>query len=247
MGEIGLVLLLLIVLVLFIQAFRVRAGKTHALRPLPGLDQLPSQVGHAAETGRAIHVSVGVAGLGGSATAETWAGLNVLSRLADQAAAYGAPLLVTVSDATVLPVAQDIVRRAYARHGDAESYNPTQVRLVSTDPTAYAAGVMGLLNREPLTANVMIGSFGDEYLLIGETGARRGVPQTVGASDPRTLPYVYATADDVLIGEEMFAGGAYTSRLPIQIGSLLTQDLARLVIVVAIVVVAVLRWFGWSL
>jgi hypothetical protein len=246
MAEIGLVLLLLIVPVLFIQAFRVRTGKTRALRPLPGLDELASHVGHAAETGRPIHVSVGVAGLGGPASAETWAGLNVLSRVADRAAAYGSPLVVTVSDATALPMAQDIVCRAYARHGDPEGYDPTQVRLISSDPTAYAAGVMGLLDREPLTTNVMIGSFGDEYLLMGETGARRGVSQTVGAADPRTLPYVYATADDTLIGEEMYAGGAYTSRLPIQIASLLTQDLARAVIVVVIVVVAVLRWFGWS-
>jgi hypothetical protein len=247
MQEIGLVLLVLFVLVLFYQAFRVRAGRSRDLRPLPGLDKLPVHIGHAAETGHAIHVSVGVAGLGGPATAETWAGLDLLAQLADQAAVYGSPLLVTVADATVLPLAQDIVRRAYSRQGDPEGYDPTQVRLVSTDPTAYAAGVMGLLEREPLTTNVMIGPFGDEYLLIGETGARRGVPQLVGASDPRTLPYVYATADDPLIGEEMFAAGAYTSRLPFQIGSLLTQDLARLVIVVAIVVVAVMRWFGWGL
>jgi hypothetical protein len=39
----------------------------------------------------------------------------------------------------------------------------------------------------------------------------------------------------------MFAGGAYTSRFPMQIGSLLTEDLARWLTVVVIIGIAVLR------
>jgi hypothetical protein len=92
-----------------------------------------------------------------------------------------------------------------------------------------------------LTANVMVGSFGDEYLLMGEAGARQGVHQIVGAADPSTLPFVYASADEALLGEEMFAGGAYTRRLPIQIGSLLTEDWARWAIAAAILVLAILK------
>jgi hypothetical protein len=106
---------------------------------------------------------------------------------------------------------------------------------------AYAAGVTGLLEREPLTANIMVGAFGDEYLLIGETGARRGVHQVVGTTDPRTLTFVFASADDTLIGEEIFAGGAYTARLPIQIGSLLTEDWARWAVIAAILVLAAFK------
>jgi hypothetical protein len=115
------------------------------------------------------------------------------------------------------------------------------VRFIAPDPTAYAAGVMGLLEREALTSNVMIGSFGDEYLLMGETGARLEVRQIVGAADPRTLPFVEATADEILVGEEMFAGGAYTSRLPIQIASLLAEDWARWVVVGAILISALAK------
>jgi hypothetical protein len=106
---------------------------------------------------------------------------------------------------------------------------------------AYAAGVTGLIEREPLAANVMVGSFGDEYLLMGETGARRGLRQIVGTADPRILPQVYASADETLIGEEMFAGGAYTARLPIQIGSLFTEDWARWALIAAILIVVVLK------
>jgi hypothetical protein len=231
--------LVLILLLLTVLTLRIRAGKPVELRSLPGLEGLPGLVARAAETGRPLHVSVGVAGVGGAATAETWAGLTVLGQLADEAAACDVPLIVTVADATVLPIAEDILQRAHARHDNLEGYDPTQVRFVAPDPMAYAMGTMGLLAREPMAGNVMIGSFGDEYLLMGETGARRGVYQVVGTADPRTLPFVYASADETLVGEEMFAGGAYTSRLPIQVASLLAEDWIRWVVVAAILIAAI--------
>jgi hypothetical protein len=233
--------LLLTLPALFILLYRVKAGKAGELRPLPGFEELPELVGRAAETGQPLHVSVGVDGIGGSTTAETWAGLTVLRQLANAAAACDTPLLVTVSDATVLPIAQDILWRAHLRSGTPEGYDPTHVQLIAPEPMAYAAGVAGILERESLTANVMIGSFGDEYLLMGETGARRGVYQIVGTSAPQTLPLVYASADRTLIGEETFAGGAYTSRLPIQIASLLAEDWARWVLAAGILVAAAVK------
>jgi hypothetical protein len=241
MQELALVLLLLLLPVLFYLASRVRAGRAGELRPLPPVEELPGIVGRSAETGRALHVSVGVAGVGGSQTAETWAGLTLLSQVADEAAACDTPLIVTVADPTVLPVAQDIVRRAYLRYGNPEGYDPTHVRFIAPNPMAYSAGVAGLLLWEPLTANVMVGTFGDEVLLMGEIAAREGVRQVAGTANPQALPLIVATADQALIGEEIFAGGAYTARHPLQVASLLTQDWARWAIAVAIVVVAVVK------
>jgi hypothetical protein len=241
MEQIGLVVLLLILPVLFFLTSRVSAGKGGTLRSLPGMEKLPGSIGRSAEVGQPLHVSVGVAGVGGAATADTWAGLTILAELADEAAACDTPLIVTVADPTVLPIAQGILQRAYLQHGNAEGYDSTRVRFIAPEAIAYAAGVMGSLARESLVGNVMVGSFGDEYLLIGETGAQVGMHQIVGTSDPRTLPFVYATADETLVGEEMFAGGAYTSRLPIQIASLLTEDWMRWAVVAAIIAVAVLK------
>lgn len=241
MEQIGLAILLLVLPVLFFLTSRVKAGKAGELRSLSGMEELPGSVGRSAETGQPLHVSVGVAGVGGAATAETWAGLTLLTQLADAAAACDTPLVVTVADPTVLPLAQSILQRAYARHGNPEGYDGTQVRFIAPNPMAYAAGVMGSLERESLVSNVMVGAFGDEYLLIGETGVRAGVRQIVGTSDPRTLPFVYASADETLMGEEMFAGGAYTTRLPIQVGSLLTEDWARWAVIVVTIVIAVFK------
>lgn len=240
-NQIAIVLLLLILPILLYLYIRVRAGNAGKLRPMPALEQLPAAVGRSAETGQPLHVSVGVAGVGGTTTAETWAGLTVLSRLADEAAASDTPLMVTVADPTVLPLAQDVVRRAFIRHGNPEGYDPTQVRFIAPEPVAYAAGVMGLLDREQLTGNVMIGTFGTEYLLMGETGARRGVRQVVGTSDPNTLSLMYASADETLIGEEIFAGGAYMMGLPAQVASLLAEDWARWLIILVIIVAAIVK------
>jgi len=238
-GTVALALLLLILPALFFLASRVRAGKAGNLRSIAGLQDLPSSVGRSAETGQPLHVSVGVGGVGGLSTAETWAGLTLLTQLADEAAACDTPLIVTVADPTVLPIAQDILRRASIRHGNPGGYDPTQVRFVAPIPMAYAAGVSGMLEREPLTGSVMVGSFGDEYLLMGQTGARCGVHQVIGATDPGTLAQVYASADETLIGEEMFAAGAYTRKSPIQIGSLLAEDWARWAVAAAIIILTI--------
>lgn len=238
MATLGLVLLLATLPILFFLTSKVKAGKVAPLRPLKGLQKLPGTVDRSAETGLPLHVSVGVAGVGGAATAETWAGLTLLAELADRAASCSVPLVVTVADPTVLPLAQNVVRRAYARNGAPEGYDASSIRFVAPTPLAYAAGVMGILERERLAGNVMVGTFGDEVLFMGEAGARLGMYQLAGASDPATLPLIQASADDTLLGEEIFAGGAYTRRLPIQIGSLMTADWLRWAVIIAMILLA---------
>ena len=49
------------------------------------------------------------------------------------------------------------------------------------------------------------------------------------------LPFVYATADEMLVGEEMYAAGAYLSEKPWHISCLLAQDWMRWAIVLAII------------
>ncbi len=220
---------------------RIRAGRVVNLRPLAGFDALRGLSAQAAESGQTLHISLGVGGVSGEDTAATLAGLTVLDYLAKQGATFDAPPTVTVADPTLLPVAQDVLRHAYARQGDMENYDPKQVRLISPEPIAYAAGVMDMLGHEPLAANIMIGNFGPEYLLMGEVGAKKGISQIGGATNPQTLPFVLASADQVLIGEEMFAGGAYLASLPAHIGSLVAQDVMRLLGVMIIVLLVLAR------
>lgn len=232
---VGLLVLLLGILILVFLGARVRAGRPYALRSLPGLEALSGLVGRSAEMARPLHISPGVRGLYDQSTVETWAGLAALARLAQEAIACDTPPIVTVADPSALPVAQEILRLACERLGRPDAYDPTHVRLVAPDPTAYATGVMGMLRRESFSGNVMIGSFGSEYLLMGEAGAQEAVPQVAGTTEPQTLPLMLITADHTLIGEEIFATPAYSTRRPFQVGSLLAQDWLRWVVVGAIV------------
>jgi hypothetical protein len=233
---VGLLVLLLGFLALVFLGIRIRAGRPYSLRSLPGLEALSGLMGRAAETGRPIHVSAGVKGVYDEFTIETWAGLTALAHLAEEGAICDNLPLVTVADPTLLPLAQEILRRACERHGRRDSYDPTLVRLIAPDPMAYAAGVTGLLRREPLSGNVMVGAFGLEYLLMGEAGAQEAAQQVVGTTDPQTLPLMRVTADHTLIGEEIFSTSAYTTGRPFQVGSLLAQDWLRWVVVGAIVI-----------
>ncbi len=143
--------------------------------------------------------------------------------------------MVTLADPTLLPAAQDAVRRGYERHGDPAHYDPDRIRWIAPTPSAYAAGVAGILDRETLGANVMIGGFGDEFLLMSENGARRGLIQIGGASSPEVLPFVEASVDTPLWGEEIYAGGAYLARIPDHQASLVAQDWLRTAVIAAIV------------
>jgi len=241
-SSLGFLLLLTLALLSF--SFRVRRGRVPSLRPIPGYDRIKSMVGEAVELGQPIHVSMGLSGLGGKLTPEALAGLTVLEHLSREMAIYGNSALVSLADPTLLPLARDTMREVATQCTLPKEGPLGQVRYIAPQAVPYAAGVMGLLERERLAGNVMVGSFGDEYLLMGEVGTGRGVQQVGGTSNPQSLPFVYASTDDTLVGEEIFAAGAYLSAIASHIGSLMAQDLGRVCLALAIIVGVVLKTLG---
>lgn len=223
------------VLILLLLRARVRGGQAPELRRMEAFAHLEDVVDEALETGESLHLALGTGGIGGAATSDALAGLTALAYLAERSVGTDLRILVTLADPTLLPAAQDTVRRSYEHHGDPARYDPDRIRWIAPSPSAYAAGVAGLLDRETLGANVMIGGFGDEFLLISENGARRGLTQVGGASSPDVLPFVEASVDYPLWGEEIYAGGAYLARLPDHQASLVAQDWLRTAVIAAIV------------
>ncbi len=221
--------LLLIVLGALIAVFGGIAwtGRRPALRPLAGLEALRGQQSRAIESGQSLHLSLGTSGVGGSNTATTLAGLAILESLADEAAATDTPPTVTVADPTALVIAQDVLRRAYTRHGNAASYDPRAVRYVAASPMPYAAATGHILSVEESSANVMAGVFGSEVAFITEEGSKQAMLQVAGAADVAPLAVLYPTVNHLMVGEEMFAASGYIDNLPVHTGSLLAQDVVR--------------------
>jgi hypothetical protein len=210
------------------------ARRRPVLRSLSGWRVLPGQQSRSIESGQRLHISLGTGGMGGNTAATTLAGLTLLETCADEAAATDTPPIVTVADPTTLAMAQDVLRRAYIRHNNPSGFDPRSVRYVAASPLPYAAGVMDILSSEETSANVMSGVFGSEAVFLAEEGARQGMLQVAAAADPTALSVLYPSANHLLIGEELFAVGAYVGERPSHVGSLLAQDVVRWILVLII-------------
>jgi hypothetical protein len=246
LGRLLLATLLLLAGATLYFSYRTRLGRQPLLRQIKAYDALRTMMAQAVETGRALHLSLGVGGIATETAADSLAGWEVLRYFSEQAAASGVPPIVSMADPTLMLLAQETLRRAHSSDPVGATEASRQVRWIAPGRAAYAAGVMGLLNSEKLQANAMIGNFGDEYLLMGETAARyASISHVGGASNPNVLPFIFVSADETLLGEEMYAAGAYLSHRPNHIGSLLAQDTVRWAIVLFILGSIVARSFGW--
>jgi hypothetical protein len=236
-----LLVTLVIVSMTWLHHARALAGRLPTRRPLPALDALRAALGRGAETGRSLHVSPGSGLIGsgsgtGGTTAETIAGLMVASRVAEEAALNGAPILVSSGDVITHLSLRGAVRQAYQQAGQTQDYDAAKVQLLAhQDAVAYASGVTTLYGREQIEASVLVGSFGQEFLLIGEDGAQRDLPQVAGSTNSSSLPLMMLTTSSTLIGEEIFAAESYLSAEPAAQSRLMTQDMLRTVVIVLVI------------
>ncbi|RME43912.1 MAG: hypothetical protein D6796_12490 [Caldilineae bacterium] len=243
----GLFFLLVFALLILFFASRARKKRVPPLRPVAAFRTMQGLMARAIEAGRTVHLSLGVGSLHAHTAAETMAGVAVLEAVAQQGAAAGAHPLVTTADPAVALLAQHITCAAAGSDPNLAAEAAARVRWISPQPAAYAAGVMGLLSLEEIAGNIMVGRFGDEFLLMGEAAHRQtdSLTTVAGATDPNVLPFVLAVAPEGLWGEELFAAGAYLSQKAAHIGSLLAQDAMRWLLAWLILAAVLLRAFGW--
>jgi hypothetical protein len=224
------------------------------LRSIPAYEATRKGLAVAAETGRAIHTSpgTGVVGAGDAGTAATLAGLLVTESMARVGAITGAPIEATTNDAIAYALTDNAVRRGYKRAGWPIEGESGEARfLTHNDPIAYVAAASEVATQKDVSQAVMSGKFGPEVLLLMEAQRRTGAAQIGGSSDPQGFAIMHITADHTLIGEEIFASGAYLERRPSHIASLLAQDGLRWVLIVLVLAgfivanILGIDWTGW--
>jgi hypothetical protein len=195
--------------------------------------------------GESVHLSPGTGTLNRrSGVAETIAGLQAVDGAAREALALGVPVQVTSNDALVNIVAEKSLENALRDAGRPEGIEVNSLFVAQQDPVAYAAGVMETLGRPDLQGNMLVGEFGEEMLLMGEVGAQETSFQVVGAARPSSMSFLPLVTDDYLLGEEIFAAGAYLDPRPPRIVSLLVQDAIRMVLLLLIVLGVLLATLG---
>jgi hypothetical protein len=149
--------------------------------------------------------------------------------------------LITTSDSTAVPLGYDTLRRAYESRGLLTSYEASGVRWYPSGPRslAFGAALTAALSVEHVSANVLVGSFGPELALI-TAGTVRQDQSLIAASDQLTGQAVaYAFSDQPLIGEQIFAAGAYLGGEASQKAALVTLDMLRWLLIVLLILAAI--------
>lgn len=223
---------------LFIQG--AKAGKGLFVRKLSGLEAVEEAVGRATEMGRPVLFVPGIQELD---EIQTIAGLSILGRVARITAQYETPLVVPVLYPMALAAAGEVVKGAYWDAGKPESFKPEMVRYVAGEQFAYVAAVNGIMLREKPAANIYMGAFYAESLLLAETGFAAGAIQIAGTANPEQLPFFIAACDYTLMGEELYAASAYLSKEPLMLGSLKGQDLIKILLVGCIILGVIFEVF----
>lgn len=221
---------------------RARAGlPLPEIKRIPGLEAFDEAVGRATEMGRPVHMTNYDEGIG---TEDTFAYWSYMAYVAKLCAQYDTRLIVTDSSYLCNAVHQDIVRQAYLEAGRPDAFNPDDIRYISGTQFAWAMNINGIIAREKPAAQFLIGYFYAEALLIAEAGALIESIQVAATIATTQIPFFIATCDYVMIGEEMYAGAAWLSRDPIIMGSVVSQDIFRIVIFVAVILGALLETFA---
>ena len=209
------------------------------LRRIAAFGKLRRAIGLAVEAGSRLHVSIGRGGVVGPQSASAFVGLSMLEQLAGSASTGDKPPIATAGDGALGVLAQDTIRETYKTIGLSEQFEMTSGQVTGLTPFSYAAGVIPLVSEEKTGANILAGHFGSEVALITDAGERSDNLTLAGTDSLPGQAVLYATAHEPLVGEELYAGGAYLDAGPMHQASLRTQDVFRWALVVIILLGAV--------
>ncbi|MDI6733495.1 MAG: hypothetical protein QME51_05690 [Planctomycetota bacterium] len=224
--------------------FFIRAARHNPnlfIRHIPGLDAIEETIGRATEMGKPI---LYLNGLHGMDSLSTIASISILSKVASKVANYDSQIKVPCYDPIVMSVCQEVIKEAYIAAGRPDAFKSDNIFFITNDQFAYAAAVEGMMMRDKPAANLYMGYYYAEALLLSETGAATGAMQIAGTDSITQLPFFITTCDYTLMGEELYASSAYLSREPLQLGSLKGQDVSKALIILILFIGSVLTTFG---
>ncbi len=242
LGLAGFGLVILSAILMLVLAFLHR--KSHPVfRDISAFTRLRQAVGLAVEDGSRLHVSLGHSSLTTQQSASALAGLALLRRLAELTSAGDKAPIATSGDASVSILSQDTLNAA-TKPSDRATSDPAGGRLTGLTPFSYAAGAIPAIRDEKVSANILMGNFGVEVGLLTDAVERENTFVLAGSDNLTAQAVIYASAMEPLIGEEMFAAGAYVESGSLQSASLTVQDILRWLVIIAILAGALLTLAG---
>lgn len=214
------------------------------LREIPALTRLHRTLGLSIEDGTRLHISLGSGSLLDARSGSAFAGLAMLRHIAERTSVSDEPSVASAGDPALGLLTQDTLQAGYQAAGVGEFYIPTTGRVTGLSPFGYAAGAMHISKNENVSANIMVGHFGPEVGLLTEASDRENVV-SIGASDGLSGQAVlFANTNEALIGEELFAAGAYLGAGASHTASLTVQDILRWLVILALLGGATMKFLG---
>lgn len=244
MNDIIAIGLLLLAVILLVILALLRKRIPIALRQIDAYDRLTRSVGLAVENGTRLHISLGRGNLFTIRGASALAGLAMLHKLTERTSLSDRPPVVTTGDASLAILSQDTLQSGYRAAGAEEQYRFSTGRLTGLTSFSYAAGTMPVTRDENVSTNVFLGDFGSESALLTDA-TERANSAVIAASDNLSAQSIfYAASQEQLIGEELFAAGAYVGAGAVHEASLTVQDVLRWLIILAIIIGSGLKFMG---
>jgi hypothetical protein len=238
---------LFILLCLVLLLFYVLTGRERPkinLREIQAFRRFRREVDLAVEAGKRLHISLGRGNINELPGGAAFIGLTVLDRCARAASNSDRPPVTTSGDGIITILSQDTLQSTYHSLATEQRYDPTNARLTGLTPMAYAAGSIPSIHDEHVTANFFTGHFGAEIALLTDAGERSHSLTVAGTDSIAAQAVLYATSDEPLLGEELYAAGAYLGAGEVHSASLQMQDILRWVLVVAIILGAIVQLLG---
>ncbi len=242
---IGLILLIIITFtLLFLSLRQRRTGKSPTFRRIASISKLKRAVGLSVEEGSRVHVALGNASLTQPASSSAFVSLKTLREVGEMCSNSDNPPVASSGDGVLALLSQDTLHDVARQTHTLELFQPENGRLAGVTPLTNVIGALQTVNDPEVKTNVLIGNFGSEAGLLSTVSQEKG-SLTIAASDSLTAQATFfATVEQPLIGEELFAVSAYLHSEPIQNASLKVQDLLRGLVVLTLLVGAILKLVG---
>jgi hypothetical protein len=215
------------------------------LRDIQAFHHIRREVDLAVEAGKRLHISLGRGNIFDLQGGAAFIGLTILDRCAREASNSDRPPMTTSGDGVLTILSQDTLQSTYRSLATEQRYDPTNARLAGLTPLAFAAGSMPTIHDEHVSANFFAGHLGTEIALLTEAGERSRSLTVAGTDSIHAQAVLYATSDEPLLGEELYAAGAYLDAGPAHLASLRMQDILRWVLIAAIVIGAIFKSLGF--
>lgn len=227
----SLVILILLIAFFFIGLQLAKMGRPPKMRRLPALDAIDEAIGRCAEMGKPALFTPGITGgLYTEQGPQMVSSITILGYIAEGCAKYDVPLIIDMCAGDAIPLMDETLRLAYLKQGKPEKYDPKMINYYPGQ-SPMVTGILGHLQRLRPAAFFMLGGLYYESVVIGEAANMVGSMNIGGTVNTHQLPFIIATCDYVLIGEEFYAASTYLSKDPYQIATIAGEDWIKFILI----------------